>query len=88
MTDEIREKLMDEVDARKDKVINLLQQLVRIPSVTGEEGEIQRFIADYLKNLGLEVDVWDSDRVRERSTSPPLSASSASPCPRPAPPAP
>jgi len=61
MTDEIREKLMDEVDARKDKVINLLQQLVRIPSVTGEEGEIQRFIAHYLKNLGLEVDVWESD---------------------------
>jgi acetylornithine deacetylase len=35
--------------------------MVTIPSVTGDEGKIQAFLADYLKKIGLEVDMWESD---------------------------
>lgn len=38
--------------------IAFLQKLIRIPSVTGDEGPIQQFIGDYLENMGLEVDTF------------------------------
>jgi acetylornithine deacetylase len=49
------------VDRRKSEVIAFLQELVRVPSVTGEEGPIQRFIAGRLKEMGLAVDVFEPD---------------------------
>ena len=36
------------------------KQMVSIPSVTGDEGKIQKFLANYLKKIGLEVDMWES----------------------------
>jgi acetylornithine deacetylase len=37
----------------KDVLVRLIQDLVRIPSVSGDEGEIQKFIHEKLKELGL-----------------------------------
>lgn len=56
-----RKKLLATIDARRDKSIKFLQQVIAIPSVTGDEGRIQSFFADYLKKLGLEVDLWETD---------------------------
>ncbi|MBI4251121.1 MAG: acetylornithine deacetylase, partial [Candidatus Tectomicrobia bacterium] len=61
MSVEAKRKLLAEVDARRGRIIELLQALVRIPSVTGEEGEIQGFVAERLRRMGLEVDVWEPD---------------------------
>ena len=61
MSDDHRKKLLAEVDFRREETIELLQSLVRIPSVTGDEGEIQEFIAGFLREMDLEVDVWESD---------------------------
>ncbi|HSR09943.1 MAG TPA: ArgE/DapE family deacylase [Thermodesulfobacteriota bacterium] len=49
------------IDRERDQVIRFLQDLVRIPSVTGEEGPIQEFIAAYLKKMGLAVDIFEPD---------------------------
>ena len=49
------------IDRERDDIIGFLQQLIRIPSVTGEEGKIQRFIAGYLKEMGVPTDVWEPD---------------------------
>ncbi|HEX7372027.1 MAG TPA: ArgE/DapE family deacylase [Thermodesulfobacteriota bacterium] len=49
------------IDRQKDEVVAFLQELVRIPSVTGEEGPIQQFIAGRLKEMGLTVDVFEPD---------------------------
>lgn len=38
--------------------IAFLQDMIRIPSVTGNEGPIQAFMEDYLKKMGLEVDTF------------------------------
>ncbi len=61
MTAEIRQKIIAEVDSQREEIIELVKNLVRIPSVTGNEGEIQNYIAGYLRDMGLEVDVWESD---------------------------
>jgi acetylornithine deacetylase len=53
------QNVMDAVEALSSSAVDLLQNLVRIPSVTGNETEVQRFIADFLKQeLGLDVDEW------------------------------
>jgi acetylornithine deacetylase len=61
MSIESRQKVLQAIDANRDKAIKFLQQMVSIPSVTGDEGKIQAFLADYMGKLGLDVDMWDSD---------------------------
>src|SRR5262252_5241408 len=56
-----RQKVLEQIDANKDKSLKFLQKMVSIPSVTGDEGAIQKFLADYLTKMGLEVDIWESD---------------------------
>ena len=41
MTDPVRKKIIDKVDASKDHAIKFLQDMVAIPSVTGDEAAIQ-----------------------------------------------
>jgi acetylornithine deacetylase len=60
MTDP-RKKILDTVDANRDKAIKFLRDILSIPSVTGDEGKIQAFLSDYLQEVGLEVDMWESD---------------------------
>ena len=45
----------------KDEIIEFLQNLLQIPSVTGNEGPIQQFIADYTKRIGASVEVFVPD---------------------------
>ncbi len=61
MSDPNRQKILDKVDASKDHAIKFLQDMVAIPSVTGDEAAIQRHMSDYLRKIGLEVDMWETD---------------------------
>src|SRR5437763_4992706 len=61
MSASIRQNVLEKVDARRDKSIAFLQQMIAIPSVTGDEARIQKFLADYMAKLGLAVDVWETD---------------------------
>ncbi|MBN9249030.1 MAG: ArgE/DapE family deacylase [Mesorhizobium sp.] len=56
-----RQAILDTIDKNKDKAIQFLQKMVSIPSVTGDEAAIQAFVADYMKGIGLDVDMWDTD---------------------------
>ncbi len=56
---QISKQVVDRIDERKEEIVEFLKQLVSLPSVTGDEGEIQRFISSHLRRLGLEVDVWE-----------------------------
>ena len=38
----------DTVDQRKDEIVDFLRDLIRIPSITGEEERIQEFVAEHL----------------------------------------
>src|ERR1700744_2951609 len=61
MTDADHKKILDKVDASRDQAIGFLQKMVAIPSVTGDEAAIQRFVSGYMKKIGLEVDMWETD---------------------------
>ena len=44
------------VEARRDDAVRLLQELVRAPSVTGEEGAVQELVERAFRERGLAVD--------------------------------
>src|SRR3990172_2784630 len=49
------------VDERRQSVIEFLGRLIRFNSVTGNEAEIQDFLAEHLRSLGFEVDEFEPD---------------------------
>lgn len=59
MRTDVRARVLAAVDARQDDLIAFLQRIVRIPSVTGNEGDVQTEIAATMTGLGLEVDHWE-----------------------------
>jgi len=61
MADPNRQKIIDKIDASQEEAIALLRDMVKIPSVTGDEAAIQKFMADYMRGIGLEVDMWETD---------------------------
>lgn len=56
---EDRKKILETIDGNHDGAIKFLQDIVAIPSVTGDEGKIQSFLKTYLKKIGLAVDIWE-----------------------------
>jgi acetylornithine deacetylase len=48
------------VEARRDDAVRLLQELVRVPSVTGEEGAVQEVVERAFRERGLAVDRWEA----------------------------
>ena len=61
MASDLRRTVLGQIEADTDKAIKFLQQMVSIPSVTGDEAGIQRFLADYMTRMGLVVDQWETD---------------------------
>ena len=61
MTDATRQKLLEKIDANKDAAIAFLRKMVSIPSVTGDEAAIQKFVSDYMRSIGLSVEMWETD---------------------------
>lgn len=53
-----RKYLSSWIDNNRDLLIAFLQDIIQIPSVTGDEEPIQAFLADYLQKEGFEVDVF------------------------------
>jgi acetylornithine deacetylase len=52
-------RLLSAVDRREPEMFAFLQELVRVPSVTGEEGAVQNVVAAKMRELGLTVDLWE-----------------------------
>jgi acetylornithine deacetylase len=61
MTDANREKILAEIDANNEGAIAFLQRMVSIPSVTGDEAAIQKFVSDHMKSIDLSVDMWETN---------------------------
>lgn len=61
MIDANRQKILDKINASRDKAVEFLQKMVAIPSVTGDEAAIQKFIAETMSGIGLDVDMWETD---------------------------
>ena len=62
MADEkMARSVLAHIDKNRDEIIQFLKKLVTFPSVTGDEAEIQQFIAQRLEEMDLEVDMWEPD---------------------------
>ena len=46
------------IDANRDEIIDFLQKIIQVPSVTGNEGPVQVFLDSYLRNMGLDVELF------------------------------
>lgn len=55
------ERLWKEIDARQDELVELVADLVRIPSLLGHEADAQEYVANYMRDSGMETDVWELD---------------------------
>lgn len=53
-----RERILNAVEAKTPEIAGFLQRLVQFDSETGKEGPVQEFIAETLRDMGLEVDQW------------------------------
>jgi acetylornithine deacetylase len=61
MTQAAIDRLWAEIDRREDELIETVAELVRRPSPLGAEAEAQGYVAEYLAQSGLAVEVWDLD---------------------------
>jgi len=51
-----KEKLLRAVEDNNQLMVKTLQELIRMPSITGDEGKIQEKVAGIMKNMGLKVE--------------------------------
>lgn len=61
MTASSDREVIEAVDQLAPRAVALLQELVRTPSLTGNEEAVQHIVASAMRELGLEVDVWEPD---------------------------
>jgi acetylornithine deacetylase len=64
------EKVEEEIGKQEEALINTLQQLVRIPSLTGQETEAQEFMESRYHSLGLDVETFcaDIEEIKQHPT--------------------
>jgi len=64
-------KTAKEINKRRQELVKLLQELVRLPSEscqrTGYEKEAQAFVAQRMKGMGLEVDIFEADMKKVKA---------------------
>lgn len=56
---DLKAKISDAVESQRQEMLGLLQALVRVPSLAGNEKPCQEIVAEKMNALGLEVDIWD-----------------------------
>jgi acetylornithine deacetylase len=67
MYTDLKNKILQQIEEDKFEIISLLQEMVKIPSVThppiGDEGPVQKFISSVFYEMGLEVDIFEPTKV-------------------------
>jgi acetylornithine deacetylase len=58
---EYKEKVHEMLTTYKSEGINLLKRLVNERSVQNHEESVQAIVIEYLRSLGLQIDVWEPD---------------------------
>src|SRR5215213_7825559 len=60
LDDGLARAIRDAVQARREEAVSLLQQLVRTPSATGQEGAVGEVVERAFSERGLDVDTWEA----------------------------
>ena len=61
---EITRLINEKVEEKREEIVEFCRDLIKIPSVGGEEKKIQEFVARHLKKMGLETHMWDPDLTK------------------------
>lgn len=61
MSTPTEQQVISAVDELAPAAVSLLQELVRTPSLTGEEEAAQQIVARVMREIGLDVDIWEPD---------------------------
>lgn len=61
MSTDHRQAIIDKVDENREYAIEFLRQMIAIPSVTGDEAAVQKFVSEHMDKIGLDVDMWETD---------------------------
>ncbi len=61
---EIIQKVLQLIEGKRDEIISDLSELVQIPSVTGQEGEAQKYMHRLYSDLGLKVTSLEADLAK------------------------
>lgn len=59
---ERKERILIEIESRKDELLQLLSKLISFPTVSPparNTNEAQSYLAQYLRDLGFDIDTWD-----------------------------
>lgn len=56
-----KEKIASWIDEHREEIISEFKELIRLPSLTGEEKVGQDFIIEKMKDMGMEIDIWEPD---------------------------
>lgn len=51
-------KILNYIDNNKGKIITFLKELIKRPSMVGQESQIQDFIAKKMQDLNMTIDLW------------------------------
>jgi len=66
-TDYSRDSILKWIELHRAEVIGLAQSLIRFPSENkpprGDEKDCQMFVADFLRDIGCQVDVFQPEEV-------------------------
>lgn len=63
---DFKHKVFNHIESQRDEIVRTLRELVRIPSVTGQEGEAQKYMHRLYSGLGLKVTSREADYARIR----------------------
>jgi acetylornithine deacetylase len=58
---DVQKKINEWLRLNREQAIRLLKRLVQEPSITGHESFAQAVIIEKLRELGLEIDIWEPD---------------------------
>jgi acetylornithine deacetylase len=61
---ELERRVLRRVDQNREQTVGLVRDMVRIPSIVGQEGPIQAFMARRLAGMGLAVTSFEPDKSR------------------------
>ncbi len=67
VSEEQKKAICHQVELKREEIVRVLQNMVRLPSVThppqGDEGRVQVYVEELFRQLGLEVDVFEPTQV-------------------------
>ncbi|OGP96749.1 MAG: hypothetical protein A2157_04525 [Deltaproteobacteria bacterium RBG_16_47_11] len=63
----MQKRVCSEIEKMREEIIQALQDLVRIPSLVGLEGQAQKFMEEKYRSLGLEVTCFQPDMEKVKS---------------------